>query len=194
MAAILDAARDLIGTRGNDAVSMREIAARAGVPIASIYQYFSDKNAILRTLMLGYLEDVVTQVGSLLDAVTNPEDLPDALDKMVDVMVRLFREKREFPTIWAAVQANTTLREMDAEDGRRIADFLIARFMQIAPDADPRAVRAASLHAVHTIGTTVRVAVLYSEPDDSQLLLDEFKTIIRMRVRSIVPALNASAG
>jgi AcrR family transcriptional regulator len=186
VATILDAARELIGTRGNDAVSMREIAARAGVPIASVYQYFSDKNAILRTLMIGYLDDVVTEVGSLLDAVTTPEELPDAIDRMVDIMVRLFREKRDFPTIWAAVQANTTLRELDAEDGRRIAEFLIARFLEIAPHADPMQVRAASLHAVHTIGTTVRVAVLYSSPEDAVLLLDEFKTIARMRVRSIL--------
>jgi AcrR family transcriptional regulator len=190
--AILRAARDLIGSRGNDAVSMREIAACAGIPIGSVYQYFKDKNAILRRLMEGYLGDLTAQLGAVLDEVEDVEQLPAALDAMVDVVVRLFREKKEFPTIWAAAQANTVLRELDAGDGRRIADYLVARLQALVPTADPDDIRGASLHAVHTIGTTVRVALLYSTPHDRDLLLHEFKTLLRLRLESIVPGLRQS--
>src|SRR6187431_2172357 len=46
--AILRAARSLIGERSQ--ASMREIAEAANVPIASVYQYFPDKSAVLRAL------------------------------------------------------------------------------------------------------------------------------------------------
>lgn len=183
--AILGAARKLIGKRGNDAVSMREIAAHAGVPIASVYDYFADKNAILRQLMLGYMAEIQMRLAAILLPVASVPDLFQAIDSMVDVMVAIFREKRELPTIWGAVQANTTLRQLDVEDGRRIAEFLIARFLQIVPDADPESIRDACMYAVSTVATTVRMAI-YTNPQDGERLIREFKTLMRLRLESFI--------
>jgi AcrR family transcriptional regulator len=188
--AIVEAARELIGQRGNDAVSMREIAARAGVPIASVYDYFADKNAILRQLMLGYMQKIQSRLASILARVETPADLFGAIDSMVDAMVAIFREERELPTIWGAVQANTLLRNLDVEDGRLIAEFLIARFMQVVPDADPEGIRDACIYAVSTVSTTVRMAI-YTNPADGERLIREFKTLMRLRLENVMlPAIS----
>jgi AcrR family transcriptional regulator len=185
--AILSAARELIGARGNDAVSMREIAARAGVPIASVYDYFEDKNAILRQLMVGYMGKIQMRLAAILIPVDTPADLFRAIEAMVDAMVSIFREERELPTIWGAVQANTTLRNLDVEDGRQIAEFLIARFRAVLPDADAEALRDACTYAVSTVSTTVRMAV-YTNPADGERLIREFKTLMRLRLESVMLA------
>jgi len=182
--AILAAARELIGERGNDAVSMREIAARARVPIASVYDYFADKNEILRQLMVGYMGKIQVRLATILAAVETPAELFHAIDSMVDAMVAIFREERELPTIWGAVQANTSLRNLDVEDGRTIAEFLIARFLQVVPDADPEGVRDACIYAVSTVSTTVRMAI-YTNPADGERLIREFKTLMRLRLESV---------
>lgn len=182
--AILRAARQLIGERGNDAVSMREIAIRASVPIASVYDYFPDKNGILRALMVQYLSDIQTRLAGILAPVDSLPDLYLAIDGMVDALVGIFRRERQLPTIWGAVQANTTLRRLDVEDGRRIADFLIGRFLHVMPDADPDGVRDACLYAVSTVSTTVRMAV-YANPRDGERLIREFKTLMRLRLDSL---------
>ncbi len=182
--AILEAARELIGKRGNDAVSMREIAARASVPIASVYDYFPDKNGILRALMVGYLGSIQAELVGILAPVTSLPGLFVAIDQMVDALVAIFRKERELPTIWGAVQANTTLRQLDVEDGLRIADLLIGRFLQVMPDADPEAVRDACLYAVSTVSTTVRMAV-YTNPREGDRLIREFKTLMRLRLESL---------
>lgn len=182
--ALIEAARELIGKHGNDAVSMREIAARAGVPIASVYDYFPDKNAILRELMVGYIAEIQSRLAKILVPVGTISELYGAIDAMVDAMVAIYREKPELPTIWGAVQANTMLRALDVEDGHRIAEFLIAKFMQIVPDGDPEAIRDACIYAVSTVATTVRMAV-YTNPKDGERLIREFKKLMQLRLRSL---------
>ncbi|HAY09289.1 MAG TPA: TetR/AcrR family transcriptional regulator, partial [Thauera sp.] len=45
--AIIDAASEILQTQGVDAVTTRKVAARAGVSVGAVYQYFPDKEAIL---------------------------------------------------------------------------------------------------------------------------------------------------
>src|SRR3546814_7593826 len=54
---ILTVSMDLIGRKGIDAVTMKEIAALSGGPIASVYQYFPNKSAIVAMLYERYEED-----------------------------------------------------------------------------------------------------------------------------------------
>lgn len=49
---ILDTAQELFGSRGFDAVSVSEIASAANVSTALIYYHFTDKESLLRALML----------------------------------------------------------------------------------------------------------------------------------------------
>ena len=45
--AIIEAADDILRTQGVDAVTTRKVAARAGVSVGAVYQYFPNKEAIL---------------------------------------------------------------------------------------------------------------------------------------------------
>ena len=49
--AMLDAAAALVVERGVEGLGTRAIAEAAGLPVASIYQYFADKDAILLALV-----------------------------------------------------------------------------------------------------------------------------------------------
>src|SRR5262245_8915048 len=47
---ILAVAAELIAAKGSDQMRMSEVAGGAGISIGSLYQYFPDKSAILRSL------------------------------------------------------------------------------------------------------------------------------------------------
>jgi AcrR family transcriptional regulator len=51
---ILDVAERLFTTEGYNATTTNAIAAQAGVPIGSLYQFFPDKNAIIGALAERY--------------------------------------------------------------------------------------------------------------------------------------------
>lgn len=51
VAALLKAAASLFAEKGYDAVTMTEIAARAGAPIGSLYQFFPGKEALENALL-----------------------------------------------------------------------------------------------------------------------------------------------
>ena len=56
--AILQAAAQLFGRRGYARTNTNEIAARAGVSVGSLYQYFPNKDAILTALLERHLDAV----------------------------------------------------------------------------------------------------------------------------------------
>ena len=49
---VLEAAMDLAGEGGYDAVQMRDVAARAQVALGTIYRYFSSKDHLLAACQL----------------------------------------------------------------------------------------------------------------------------------------------
>ncbi len=53
---ILDAAWQLIGEKGLDNTSIEEVAARAEVGPATVYNYFGSKNDLLQALLVLYIE------------------------------------------------------------------------------------------------------------------------------------------
>ncbi|MEO1352025.1 MAG: TetR/AcrR family transcriptional regulator [Cyanobacteria bacterium J06635_15] len=89
---ILDVAEQLFLETGYDSTTTRAIAARANVSVGSLYQFFPDKEAILKALAIRYMQ---TQYQRFLDlhtpeAVTLP--LPNYVDQMIDVFDQFYTD------------------------------------------------------------------------------------------------------
>ena len=59
VAAIIEAARELLLKHGAEAVTTRQVAARAGVAVGTLYQYFPDRDAILLELARQIMDEEV---------------------------------------------------------------------------------------------------------------------------------------
>ena len=89
---ILDAAEQLFLEVGYESTTTRRIAARATVSVGSLYQFFPDKEAILKALAIRYMQ---TQYQRFLDlhsqeAVTLP--LGSYVDRMIDVFDQFYTD------------------------------------------------------------------------------------------------------
>lgn len=182
---ILASAKSLIGDRGNDAVSMREIAANAGISPSSIYQYFPDKNAILSALIEGYFQQIHHMVLTLIDAVSSAESMGEHLAKGMEQFLAIFRQEPALATIWAGVQANPVLRQMDADDSAKNARLLTDALLQLAPDVDETEAFNANLLLMHTASTTARLALTVPRAE-GDALLTELQTLAQLRIHALL--------
>jgi AcrR family transcriptional regulator len=180
--AILAAARRLIGEGGE--VTMSEIADAADVPIASLYQYFPDKTAVLRALMLRLHERLRSRMQSALQLVTSAEQIPAFADAMIDGLLIEFGAARPHLNIWAAAQGSEVLRELDIKDALELTELVIARFQEIAPSVDPERIRDICVFSVAIAGPVARQSFLMPR-EDGQRMLRELKTLIRLRTATL---------
>lgn len=179
---ILRTARRLIG-EGRD-VSMREIASAAKVPIASVYQYFPDKNALLRALLIRFYDRMRSRLEAALTLVCSVDDVPTFTDAMIDGLVAEFGAARAHFNVWAAAQSSELLRELDMKDALELADLVVERFLSLSKGADARAIRDISVFAVVMAGPVVRQSFVMPKAE-GESLVRELKTLIRLRAESL---------
>ncbi|MEJ2583285.1 MAG: helix-turn-helix domain containing protein, partial [Acidobacteriota bacterium] len=92
VAAILQAAAEVIDDAGWANTSTNRIAERAGVAIGSLYQYFANKEEILARLIEEHRKDVHVVVGLALERLEDPSvPIEDALRDLFRELVRLHR-------------------------------------------------------------------------------------------------------
>jgi AcrR family transcriptional regulator len=122
---ILEAAETLFVAGGVGATTTNAIAARAGVPIGSLYQFFPDKGAILRRLAQGYGEELHEELAAFEQGEGKALPLDAYLRSIVALTDRFFRDHPGYPAIFMDVQSSTAdLIAIEEEaDARLIADW-----------------------------------------------------------------------
>jgi len=83
--AIIKAARELFFKRGITDVSVSEIAAQAGVAPMSLYNYFGDKQSLVREVLTESIDEILARFGEIIE-----RDIPFT-DKL-----RLLSEQKAF--------------------------------------------------------------------------------------------------
>ncbi len=84
--AILEATTQILAREGVGALSTNAIAARAGISVGSLYQYFADKEAVLTALLERHAERVQSRMlAALQEAAGRP--LLDALETLVLALI-----------------------------------------------------------------------------------------------------------
>ncbi len=136
--AILAAALRLIHEKGYEQVSVREIAREVNLPIASVYQYFPNKLAIVRQLWEGYTSELAELLGGELALVAqSPSEatLRRAVGNIIDHMVAHHRDNPAFLGIWRSVDGSPELRALNRQDTLRVADAIAAAVQKVQPDS-----------------------------------------------------------
>ncbi|MFI6090995.1 TetR/AcrR family transcriptional regulator [Streptomyces sp. NPDC051218] len=109
--AILTAARELFLADGFDRTSVDAVAARAGVSKRTVYDYFGDKQTLLRTVVDGVGQSVVTTVRRIVDeTLTDGTRAADLEDVLVAFSMRIasdMLDSAEYATLRRLVRARS---------------------------------------------------------------------------------------
>lgn len=178
---ILAAASDLIGSRGSDALKMSEVAERAGVSIGSLYQYFPEKSAIIRSLAERFSAENRRCIEAALAPVRSLADLEAAYSGLVDQYYAICLTEPAMRDIWSGMQADKALMALELAESRACGAML-AEAMRRAHGLTGDRITAAAFLIWHLGEAAMRLAISVDRPEGDAIVA-AFK---RMSVREIL--------
>ena len=89
---ILQAAAQVLEARGEDALTTKTVAERAGVSIGTLYQYFPNRDAILMALAEGEVQRIRERMRALFDRHPDYREDPDRV--IVRSLIRSYAARR----------------------------------------------------------------------------------------------------
>lgn len=157
---IITAAVSLFGSKGFEATRVSEIAKAAEVPIGSLYQRFSDKNAILKTVIDGYRAFRMDEIRALCRGPEAQAFAPaEVVALHINIIFTAFQvdagllrllERRRLDD----AETHQDLSDANSEVANLIADLLVAKL----PDRDADTLR----RKVFYIHNIVRGSVVWA--------------------------------
>ncbi|MEV7277216.1 TetR/AcrR family transcriptional regulator [Streptomyces sp. NPDC093111] len=174
--AILAAADRILSQEGYEALTMRRIAEESGAPVGSIYQFYSDKSAVVDALGRRYLEGFERAIDELVERAL-ADELPDLVGTMVDVYADLFRAQPGGMALWAGRHLSPELARADEASNTLVAAGLqrIVEHLTGAPGGEPA--RRAT-HMVVWAANAVLHEVFKGEGEPDRETVDELKRML----------------
>ncbi|GAA4075052.1 TetR family transcriptional regulator [Nonomuraea soli] len=180
---MLDECAALLGEVGYDALTTKEVARRAEVPIGTFYQFFQDKRGLVRALALRNLEAFLARVADQI-ARRAPEHWTDLVDLAIDEFVEMKRSTPGFAVVdfgevlptpgGPAVPGTNRMLDAALENNAVVADRL--RDLLGAPVGT--AADRALLVAVEATDAVLKLAFRV-HPDGDPDLIAECKHLVR---------------
>lgn len=106
---ILDAAEQIFLEVGCDAATTNAIAAQAHMSIGSLYQFFPNKEAIVRGLAEQYAQQLRVLYNQVFQREHAVLPLSELLDKVIDSLVEFDLAHKAFKALFAGTQASLAL-------------------------------------------------------------------------------------
>lgn len=120
---ILDAAARIVVERDVDAMTTRSVADDAGVPVASLYQYFSDRDAILLALVERDIAEMDEQVRADLVKLRTLS-IAALVETTMRAYTKVYARRAEFVAIWLRGRTNAAIHEFGRRHNRGTAHDL----------------------------------------------------------------------
>lgn len=96
---LLDVAEEVFEEVGYDAATTNLVAARAGVPVGTLYRWFPDKAALAEALTDRYLGRLMTLYADLLSNVEPGERIGDFIPRVIGRLIEETAEHKALPAL-----------------------------------------------------------------------------------------------
>jgi AcrR family transcriptional regulator len=172
---ILDTAAEQVVLHGVEGLGTRGIADAAGVPVASLYQYFADKDDILLALVERDLAALEAMAREQVAALPRPS-IAAFVEASLAAYIEVYRERPAFVVIWLRGRTNPAVREYCVEYNRKVGEALY----ELASSLRLLAVEADTRHAQIAVEVADRLfeKAFESDLEGDPLILDEARKVV----------------
>ncbi|MFF3690866.1 TetR family transcriptional regulator [Streptomyces sp. NPDC002187] len=175
LARILDACAELLDETGYEELSTRAVAARAGVPIGSVYRFFGNKRALADALARRNLDSYAERIAHRLRELP-AVDWRGALDAVLDEYLAMKQTVPGFAMVdfGAQIPVGAPAAGPNHEVADRLAGMLAAHLGREADDGLRRAV----LVAVEAADALLQLAFRV-QPSGDAAIVAETRELLR---------------
>ncbi len=180
--AIYAAAEALIIHEEASAISTTAIAEKANVPIGSVYQYFDDKDEILRNLYHSVYDSVLSDVEEKIQAIPSNEV---CIQKNIQVFWEAAKKHPSFRPLTRWANATRTMWDVTPNKSTGLAKT-IKWTLSLAGFVLPKERHDVILQTiVITLSILVDLAIEEKDEEKAQQIIDELKIVITSYLSSI---------
>jgi AcrR family transcriptional regulator len=179
---ILAVASELIEASGSGQLRMSDVAERAGISIGSLYQYFPDKSAVIRSLAERYNAQSRKCIEDAFEKVSTPKELEAAFGGLIDLYYSIFLGEPVMRDIWSGMQADKSLMELELAESRICAGLLAAAMHRAHKKIDARKIETTAF-TVWQLGEAAMRLAISVDREEGDAIVTTYK---RMTLREIL--------
>ncbi|MGW0857844.1 TetR/AcrR family transcriptional regulator [Streptomyces sp. NPDC002690] len=171
VARILEATATLLETASYDELGTKLIAAEAGVSVGVLYRYFTDKEAIVASLVRGWLEMDV-RITERITEEPLPARSQELLEKLLAAFADRFRKEPGYRHVWYYGPRIEALRAYGRQTDLEIAERVHKALVRGYAMPDTEQFRRRARLAVEVGGNLLDLAFRESAEGDPRILAD----------------------
>src|SRR5215469_7750843 len=183
LAQILAAADAILAEEGVEALTIRRIAERAGVPVGTLYQFFPDKGSVVDAVARAYIAEFDSLVDGLVSSAADG-DWSDPVGRIIDEVIALYRSHPGYVALWSGRHLSPELARADEANNQLIAAGVQRLLAEHAGMTDGGALELAVQVAVRAADALLQYAFTVS-PDGDESVLAELKTLLRLYLANL---------
>jgi len=182
---ILEAAGKVIAKVGYEAATTNAIARQARTSIGSLYQFFPNKEAILKALADRYLAEMRAMHDTMLDETAAQLPMPELYDRIIGTLAHFHATHPAFQTLFFgstnSPQLAAAANQLTEECVGRVEALMAVR----EPQLDAARRRMCATINVHVMKALMHVAQ-ESKADFRAALLAEIKTLLLAHMNEVL--------
>ncbi len=180
--AILNAGRAVLAEQGYEHFTVEDVAARAEVPVGSVYQYFPNKFAIIAELAAAdteFLVEALNEASPIFPA----QNWQQETDTLIEVMAHLWADHPWRPAVYAAMRSTAATRRRAQEHTAAIARATTVPLAPLTPALSDQQRYNVAVVLVETCQTLLNLAVQDGGLNDA--VVAEMQRLTRAYLRSV---------
>lgn len=155
--ALLDAAARILERDGYDGLSTNAVAREARASVGTVYEYFSDKQAIIEALLARYGERLTGAIEGAL--ARGAGDVGATADLVVDAFARVWRRETGYRAVWSVTRMASLLDRTGVAWADALNVLIATAIRAAAPSLSPEEARVVAITAVHLVSGLLLAAM-----------------------------------
>jgi len=179
---IMRTGREQLAEVGVDGFTFDGLAAAAGIPIGSVYQFFPNKHALICELSSQDTDALVAALGRSAEQFPS-DDWQADVDRLIDHLADLWRSEPGRRHVWLAMQSTALTRSLATEQTARITREIVPLVAWLLAPGSRRRARTVAEVVVQMCFSLLHFSVHDDRPHP--VTVRELKRALRSYLRAV---------